>query len=83
MASVAVSVLDDSGDVLVAAQFATPKAARDFVEWRIEELLYEGAALVVVADADEGTETRYNAGRIADCVFISANWRCALVREAA
>ncbi len=53
------------------------------VEWRIEELLYEGAEYVVVADTDAHTETKYRAVRIADCVFVARDWRYAFVREAA
>ncbi len=83
MACVAVSVVDASGAVLTSAHFSTPKAARDFVEWRIEELLDYGAAYVVVADKYARTETRYRAAGIADCVFVLADWRYALVKEAA
>ncbi len=83
MASLAVSVLDELGAVLTSAEFATPKAARDFVEWRIEELLYEGAEYVVVADTDAQTEAKYRAARIADCIYVARDWRYALVREAA
>lgn len=83
MASLAVSVLDGSGAVLIAAEFATPKAARNFIEWRIEEFLDEGAAYVIVADKHARNEIRYRAAGIADCVFVSADWRYALVKEAA
>ncbi len=68
---------------MTSAEFATPKATRDFVEWRIEELLDYGAAYVAVVDKDARTETRYRAAGIADCVFTLADWRYALVKEAA
>ncbi len=83
MARFAVSVLDGSGAVLTSAHFAALKAAKDFVEWRIEELLDDGAAYVVLADKDARTETRYRAAGIADCVFVLADWRYARVKEAA
>ncbi len=83
MAYLAVSVLDGAGAVLTAADFNTPKAAKDFVEWRIEEFLEYGAAYVVIADKTARTEIRYRAAGIADCVFVSADWRYARVREAA
>ncbi len=78
-----VSVLDASGARQFSAEFPTPKTARDFIEWRIEELLDQGAKYILVADNDTQTETRYRAAGIADCVFIPADWRYARVREAA
>ncbi len=83
MQSLAVSILDETGSVLSSTKFTTPKAARDFVEWRIEEFLEEGAAYVVVADKNARTETKYRAAGIADCVFVAVDWRYALVRETA
>ncbi len=83
MARFAVSVLDGSEMVLTSAEFNTQKAARDFIEWRIEELLDDGAAYVIIPDKNVRTETRYRAAGIADCVFVLTDWRYALVKEAA
>ncbi len=78
-----VSVLDESGARQFSAKFPTPKTAKDFIEWRIEELLDQGATYIVVTEKDAQTESRYRAADIADCVFIPADWRYARVREAA
>ncbi len=84
MGRFAVSTLNEFGTRQLSAEFASHKAARDFVECRIEELLAQGARYVVVADNGAHTETRYAAASIADCVFVGVmDWRHALVREAA
>ncbi len=83
MRRLVVSVLNESGVRQLSAEFPTPKAAKHFIEWRIEELLDDGAAYVVVADTETQTETKYRAARIADCVFVARDWRYARVREAA
>jgi hypothetical protein len=72
---VAREVFEDRAEINVKA----------FVEWRIKELLAQGAIYVVVADKDAQTETRYHAAGTADCVFVAikTDWRYALVREAA
>jgi hypothetical protein len=84
MGCLVLSVLNESGARQFSAEFPSDKAAKDFVEWRIEELLAHGARYVVVAEKDALTETRYHAAGIADCVFvgIETDWRHALVREA-
>jgi hypothetical protein len=85
MGCLVVSVLNESGARQFSAEFPSHKTAKDFVEWRIEELLAQGARYVVVADKDTQTETRYDAAGIANCVFIGikTGWRYALAREAA
>jgi hypothetical protein len=84
MGCLVVSVLNESGARQLSAGFPSHKTAKDFVEWRIEELLAQGARYVVVADRDAQTEARYHAAGIADCVFVGIkDWRHALVRQAA
>ncbi len=83
MRRLVVSVLNESQACQFSAEFPTSKAAKDFIEWRIEELLDQGAAYVVVADKDTQLQTKYRAAGIADCVFVQADWRYALVKEAA
>ena len=77
--STMVLVLNDHGDCQLSAEFATPKAAVGFVEWRIEEFLGGGAKHVVIVDDDKGFEKAYRADGIADCVFAAANWSHALL----
>ncbi len=45
MGRLVVSVLDGSGARQFSAEFPTSKTAKDFVEWRIEELLDQGAPI--------------------------------------
>ncbi len=80
-----VSVLNESGAELFSAGFPSHKTAKSFIEWRIEELLANGAKYVDLLDQDIRTETRYCAAAIADGVFatIKTDWRYALVRKAA
>jgi hypothetical protein len=79
------SVLNESGARLFSAEFASHKAVKNFIEWRIEELLAQGAKYVDMIDEDAQTETRYCAAAIADGVFatIKTDWRYAVVRKAA
>jgi hypothetical protein len=80
-----VSILNGSGATLSSAEFSSPKIAKDFVEWRIDEFLDRGAAVVVIVDKAKQTEIRYCANGIADCVFMNLNvdWRYATLRDAA
>ena len=75
--SLLLSVLDASGAHQFSAEFPNPKAARDFIAWRIEELLDDGAKYVVVSDGNAHAEG------IADCIFLAVDWHYALASEAA
>lgn len=79
MGCLVVSVLNESGARQFSAEFPSHKTAKNFVEWRIEELLDQGAKYVVVADKDAQTETRFRAAGIADCIFVTikTDWRSA------
>jgi hypothetical protein len=80
-----VSVVSELGVSLFSATFPSRKRAMDFVEWRIDELISQGATYVVMVDNAAQTEARYSASAIADGVFatIKSDWRNALVRAAA
>ncbi len=80
-----VSVLNEWGAKLFSAQFPSHSTAKSFIEWRIEELLAQGAKYIDMVDKDTHAETRYCAAAIADGVFaaIKTDWRYALVRKAA
>ena len=83
MGRLVLSVLNGFGARQLAAELPSHEAVKDFVEWRIEELLAQGARYVVVAEENAQTETRYHAAGIADCVFVGTkDWRHALVRQA-
>ena len=84
MGRLVLSVLNGFGARQLAAELPSHEAVKDFVEWRIEELLAQGARYVVVADDYAHIETHYDAASIADCVFVGAkDWRHAMVRNAA
>ncbi len=83
MRQLVVSVENKSGTRQLTAEFSTIKALRDFIAWRIEELLEQGAAYVIVADTAAANETRYRASGIADCIFVAMDWRHARVQEPA
>ena len=57
MGCLVVSVLNESGARQLSAGFPSHKTAKDFVEWRIEELLAQGARYVVVAEKNAQTAT--------------------------
>ncbi len=80
-----VSVLNDSGTQLLSAGFPSHSTAKSFIEWRIEELLAQGAKYIDMVDKDTHAETRFCAAAIADGVFatIKTDWRYALIRKAA
>jgi hypothetical protein len=78
-----VSVFSELGALQFSGEFPTSSSAQDFIAWRIEELLDNGAKYVVVSDAEKLTETKYRADGIADCVFLDMNWRQALESKAA
>ncbi|WP_363351501.1 hypothetical protein [Methylocystis echinoides] len=80
-----VSVVNGTGERLFSAEFPSYKAAKSFVEWRIEELLASGAKYIDMVDRHTHDETRYCAAAIADGVFavIETGWRFALVKRAA
>lgn len=80
-----VSVLNEAGAKLFSAQFPSHSTAKSFIEWRIEELLAQGAKYVDMVDKDTHAKSRYCAAAIADGVFatIETNWRYALVKKAA
>lgn len=85
MGRLIVSVLNESGTHIFSAELSTRKIAKCFIEWRIEELLAQGAEYIHMVDEDAQTETRYCAAAIANGVFaaIKTDWRYALVRKAA
>ena len=78
-----VSVFDEFESLQFSVEFATPNAAQNFIKWRIEELLDNGAKYLVVSEPETTTETKYRADGIADCIFLDMNWRQALVGNAA
>jgi hypothetical protein len=78
-----VSVFDGLEALQFSAEFPTPNAAQNFIEWRIEELLDNGAKYLVVSEAETRTETKYRADGIADCIFLDLDWRQALLANAA
>ncbi len=80
MSHLDVSVLNDLGVSIFSGRFPSRKSTMDFIEWRIEQLLAQGATYVVMVNKDAQTETRYSAAAIADGVFatIKTNWRYAL-----
>lgn len=80
-----VSILNESGAKLFSAQFAPHSTAKSFIEWRIEELLTQGAKYIDMVDKDTHAETRFCAAAIANGVFatIKTDWRYALIRKAA
>lgn len=80
MSHLSVSVLNEWGGIIFSDQFPTRKSAKDFIEWRIEELLAQGATDIVLVDKTAQTETRYSACAIAGGVFatIRTDWRYAL-----
>ncbi len=69
-----VSVLSKSLVSEFLTELPTLKAVKDFIEWRIDELLDRGAEYVVIADRHSQTEKRYRADRIADYVFLAGDW---------
>lgn len=85
MDRLAVSVLNELGERLFSAEFSSNGAAKNFIDWRIEDLLAQGAKFIDMVDKDTQAESRYCASAIADGVFatIKTDWRHALVREAA
>ncbi len=80
MSHLGVSALNEAGASIFSGQFPTRKSAMNFIEWRIEELLAQGAIDIVVIEFTAQTETRYNASAIANGVFatIRTDWRYAL-----
>jgi hypothetical protein len=85
MCRLVVSVLNQFGAPLFSAEFPSQKTAKDFIAWRIEEFIEQGAAQLVVFEKAAQKETCYSATRVADCLFVSmeSDWRYALVRQAA
>ncbi len=85
MGRLVVSVPNESGAHIFSAEFPSHSSAKCFIEWRIEELLAQGAKYVDMADKDAATEIRYCATAIADGVFaaIQTDWRYAIVGKAA
>jgi hypothetical protein len=85
MGRLIVSVVNESGAQCFSAEFPTHKNAMCFIEWRIEELLAQGAKYIDMVEKDSQTETRYCANAIADGVFtaVKPDWRYALVQKAA
>lgn len=85
MGRLAVSVLNELEAHVFSAEFPTHTIAKNFIEWRIEDFLAQGAKYVDMIDKDTHAETRYSAAAIADGVFatIKTDWRYALIRRAA
>jgi hypothetical protein len=81
--SFVVSVFNEFGALQFSAEFPTPKAVQQFTEWRIEELLDNGAKHLVVFEAQTRTKMRYCASGVADCIFLGTDWRQAIVANAA
>ncbi len=77
----AVSVFNGASNCQISASFATFSEARNFVEWRIEDLLDAGAKYLVVCDVEARTERRYRADGVADCAFLGIDWRHARLDE--
>lgn len=80
MSHVSVSVLNEWGGLILSNHFPCRKSVKDFIEWRIEDLLAQGATDIVLIDNTAQTETRYSASAIAGGVFatIRTDWRYAL-----
>jgi len=57
MGRLVLSVLNGFGARQLAAELPSHEAVKDFVEWRIEELLAQGARYVVVAEKNAQTAT--------------------------
>jgi hypothetical protein len=80
MSHLSVSVLNEWGGLIFSGKFPSRKSAKDFIEWRIEELLAQGAMDIVLVDNTSHTENRYSASAIAGGVFatIRTDWRYAV-----
>jgi hypothetical protein len=80
MSHVSVSVLNEWGGLIFSANFPSRKSVKNFIEWRIEELLAQGAMDILLVDNTAQTETRCSASAIAGGVFatIRTDWRYAL-----
>ncbi len=55
MGRLGVSVVNEQGGGIFSAEFLTHKTAKCFIEWRLEELLAQGAKYVDIVDRDAQT----------------------------